>query len=113
MSNENTRTRPTRIGVVVSDKMNKSAVVAVETPFKHPRYKKYIRRTKKFMIHDERNECEVGDKVLIVQDHSRSKRKSWRLRRIVNKLITPVVVTAVEAERPEQEVEKEAGSEEE
>jgi small subunit ribosomal protein S17 len=102
MSEQRTRVRPTRVGIVVSDKMDKTALVAVETPLKHPRYKKYVRRTTKFMVHDERNECCVGDKVLIVQDRPRSKHKSWRLRRVVDR---PVVArgTGVSAERPELE----------
>jgi small subunit ribosomal protein S17 len=103
MSEERTRVRPTRVGTVVSDKMDKTALVAVETPLKHPRYKKFVRRTTKFMVHDERNECCVGDKVLIVQDRPRSKRKSWRLRKVVDR---PVVArgAGVSAEKPELEV---------
>jgi small subunit ribosomal protein S17 len=103
MSEQRTLVRPTRVGVVVSDKMDKTAVVAVETPFKHPRYKKYVRRTKKFMIHDERNECQTGDKVLIVQDRPRSKQKTWRLRRVIDR---PVLArgAAPRAESPEVEV---------
>ena len=89
MSNEQTLTRPTRVGVVVSDKMEKTAVVAVETPSKHPRYKKYVRKTKKFMIHDERNECRMGDKVQIVLDRPRSKSKSWRLRQVIERSLVP------------------------
>jgi len=103
MSEEGTRVRPTRVGIVVSDKMDKTALVAVETPLKHPRYKKFIRRTTKFMVHDERNECRTGDRVLIVQDRPRSKRKSWRLRKVVAR---PVVArgAGVSAEQPELEV---------
>jgi small subunit ribosomal protein S17 len=73
--------------VVVSDKMDKTAVVAVEMLVKHPMYKKYVRQTSKFMAHDESNECCVGDKVLIVEDRPRSKRKSWRVRRILEKAV--------------------------
>lgn len=113
MANEQVLTRPTRVGVVVSNKMDKTVVVAVETPSRHPRYQKYIRRTKKFMVHDERNECQVGDKVLIVQDRPRSKNKSWRLREIILRSIRPDEAAVLQAERPELEVEKEQSTEEE
>lgn len=78
--------RKTRIGVVVSDKMNKTAVVAVERLVKHPAYKKYIKRTSKFKAHDEKNECKVGDKVKIMETRPLSKTKRWRVVEILEKV---------------------------
>ncbi len=78
--------RKTRIGVVVSDKMNKTAVIAVERLVKHPVYKKYIKRTSKFKAHDEKNECKVGDKVKIMETRPLSKTKRWRVVEILEKV---------------------------
>ncbi len=78
--------RKTRIGVVVSDKMNKTAVIAVERLVKHPVYKKYIKRTSKFKAHDEKNECKVGDKVKIMETRPLSKTKRWRVIEILEKV---------------------------
>ena len=77
--------RKERVGVVVSDKMDKTVVVAVTDKRKHPVYKKTITRTKKFKAHDENNECGVGDKVLIVETRKLSKDKNWRVATIVEK----------------------------
>jgi small subunit ribosomal protein S17 len=77
--------RKTRVGVVVSDKMNKSVVVAVERLVQHPMYKKYIKRTSKFKVHDEKNECQAGDKVRIMETRPLSKTKRWRIVEIVEK----------------------------
>jgi len=77
--------RATRVGVVVSAKMDKTAVVSVETLVMDGKYKKYVRRTSKFMAHDERNECHKGDRVLIVEDRPRSRHKNWRVREILEK----------------------------
>ncbi|WAM34650.1 30S ribosomal protein S17 [Caldicellulosiruptor morganii] len=77
--------RKTRIGVVVSDKMDKTVVVAVETLVQHPLYKKTIKRTTKFKAHDENNECRVGDKVLIMETRPLSKEKRWRVVKILEK----------------------------
>lgn len=77
--------RKQRVGYVVSDKMEKSVVVAVTNIVKHPRYGKYIKRMKKFMAHDERNECRVGDKVLISETRPLSRRKRWRVVRILER----------------------------
>jgi small subunit ribosomal protein S17 len=74
------RTHKTRIGVVVSDKMNKSVMVRVERRVVHPLYKKYITLSKKFMAHDERNECKVGDLVRIEETRPLSRHKCWRVR---------------------------------
>ena len=77
--------RKTRVGVVVSDKMDKTIVVAVVRKVKHPLYKKYITRTKKFKAHDELNQCRIGDKVEIAETRPLSKDKCWRLVEIIEK----------------------------
>ena len=77
--------RKTRIGRVVSDKMDKTIVVAIEDSYRHPLYKKIIRRTVKFKAHDENNECRVGDRVMIMETRPLSKDKRWRLVQIVEK----------------------------
>ncbi len=77
--------RKERVGVVVSDKMDKTVVVAVTDKRKHPVYKKTITRTKKFKAHDETNECAMGDKVRIVETRKLSKDKNWRVAEIVEK----------------------------
>ncbi|MBN2366783.1 MAG: 30S ribosomal protein S17 [Calditrichaeota bacterium] len=78
--------RKTRIGVVVSDKMDKTAVVAVERVVQHPVYKKFIKRTTKFKVHDEKNECQIGDKVKIEETRPLSKTKRWRVTEILEKV---------------------------
>lgn len=77
--------RKTRVGVVVSNSMDKTVTVAVVTKVKHPLYKKYITQTKKFKAHDENNECNVGDKVKIAETRPLSKTKCWRLVEIIEK----------------------------
>ena len=72
-------------GFVKSDKMDKSVVVAVSTYKKHPQYGKYVLRTKKYMAHDETNQCHVGDQVEIVESRPLSKNKRWRVRSIIEK----------------------------
>ncbi len=74
-----------RYGVVVSDKMDKTVVVVVETLKKHPRYKKYIKRTKKYKVHDEKNECRVGDTISFVETRPISKEKCWKLVEIIER----------------------------
>jgi small subunit ribosomal protein S17 len=74
-----------RVGVVVSNSMDKTIVVAVERLVKHAFYKKYIKRTTKFKAHDNGNECHVGDKVKIMETRPLSKTKRWRLVEIVEK----------------------------
>ncbi|MBD3387229.1 30S ribosomal protein S17 [candidate division KSB1 bacterium] len=69
----------TKIGVVTSDKMEKSRVVLVERLVKHPLYKKYIRRSSKFMAHDETNDTKMGDKVKIIESKPLSARKRWKI----------------------------------
>ena len=77
--------RKERVGIVVSDKMDKTIVVAVSERVKHPLYKKIVNRTKKFKAHDENNVCGIGDKVLIAETRPLSKDKCWRLVEIVEK----------------------------
>lgn len=77
--------RKTRVGVVVSDKMDKTVVVAVKDSVQHPLYKKIMKRTVKFKAHDENNECGVGDRVMIMETRPLSKDKRWRLVKIVEK----------------------------
>lgn len=77
--------RKTRIGLVVSDKMDKSIVVAVERRVKHPMYGKFVKMTTKFKAHDENNTCGIGDKVLIMETRPLSKTKNWRLVEIIEK----------------------------
>jgi small subunit ribosomal protein S17 len=79
--------RKTRIGQVVSDKMDKTIVVAVETFVKHPLYNKRVKRTVKFKAHDDENTCSVGDKVKIMETRPLSKDKRWRLVEIVEKAL--------------------------
>ena len=75
----------TRFGRVISDKMSKTVVVAVETPKRHPLYKKTIRRAVKYKAHDEKNECQSGDVVRIVETRPLSKEKRWRVAEIITK----------------------------
>ena len=78
--------RKERTGVVVSSKMNKSIVVAVERKVKHAKYGKFIKLTTKFMAHDEKNECNPGDLVLIAETRPISKNKCWRLKQVIEKV---------------------------
>jgi len=92
MSNETEETegrRKTRTGTVVSDKMQKTAVVSVTRKYMHKKYGKYVRDQKKYKVHDEENTCKVGDKVLIEETRPISKHKRWRLREIIEE--APVV----------------------
>lgn len=75
--------RKTKIGVVTSNKMDKSVVVIVENKIQHPLYKKFIVRRKKFVAHDEKNACNIGDKVKIVETRPLSKTKRWRVANII------------------------------
>ena len=77
--------RKTRIGVVVSDKMDKTIVVAIRTRVKHPLYGKIMNRTNKIKAHDENNECGIGDTVKIMETRPLSKDKHWRLVEIIEK----------------------------
>lgn len=77
--------RKTRTGKVISDKMDKTIVVAIETSVKHPLYKKIIKRTYKLKAHDENNECTIGDKVKVMETRPLSKDKRWRLAEVIEK----------------------------
>lgn len=74
-----------RIGIVVSNKMQKTLVVNVESRFPHPIYSKTMIRTKKYVVHDENNDCKIGDQVLIKECRPLSRRKRWTLEKIISK----------------------------
>ena len=78
--------RKTRVGIVTSDKMDKTIVVAVEDHVKHPLYNKIVKRTYKLKAHDENNECNIGDRVKVMETRPLSKDKRWRLVEIVEKV---------------------------
>ena len=75
--------RKTRVGVVSSDKMDKTVVVSIKDKVRHPLYNKIINRTVKYKAHDEKNECGIGDKVLIMETRPLSKDKRWRVVEII------------------------------
>ena len=79
--------RKTRVGRVVSDKMDKTVVVAIEKKVMHPVYKKFVRHRVKYKVHDEHNECRVGDEVLIEETRPMSKDKRWRLKQTLKKAV--------------------------
>lgn len=83
--------RKVREGVVVSDKMQKTVVVAVESQFRHPLYKKSVRRVKRYMAHDEAEECRLGDRVRILESRPLSRRKRWRVVEIISRAELPEV----------------------
>ena len=78
--------RKEKTGVVTSNKMNKSIVVAVMRKVKHPKYGKFVNKTSKFVAHDEKNECNIGDTVTIMETRPLSKTKNWRLVNIVERV---------------------------
>ena len=80
--------RNTRVGIVVSDKMDKTVVVRVDDLVKHSVYKKFIKRKVSCKAHDEANSCGIGDKVLIVESRPLSKGKRWRVRQVLEKAVT-------------------------
>ncbi len=82
---ENRNLRKERIGVVTSNKMDKSIVVAQTTKVKHPLYGKFVLKTKKFVAHDEKNDCNIGDTVRIMETRPLSKTKCWRLVEIIER----------------------------
>jgi small subunit ribosomal protein S17 len=82
---EKTKQRRTKIGMVVSDKMQKTVVVTVENFRRHPLYGRPIRRTKRFKVHDETNECKIGDQVEIAESRPISKEKHWVVSQILRK----------------------------
>ena len=77
--------RKERIGIVTSDKMNKSIVVAVERKVKHPKYGKFVKKTSKFIAHDDKDDCNIGDTVRIMEIRPLSKSKNWRLVEILER----------------------------
>lgn len=77
--------RKNRVGLVVSDKMDKTITVAINDNVKHPMYGKVIKRTVKVLAHDENNECKIGDKVMIMETRPLSKTKRWRLVNVIEK----------------------------
>ena len=77
--------RKERVGTVVSDRMDKTVVVAIETVKQHPLYRRRMRRTRRFKAHDEQNECKIGDRVLIVETRPLSRDKRWRVAEIVER----------------------------
>lgn len=77
--------RKERVGVVTSDKMQKSIVVTVERKVKHPKYGKFLKKTTKFVAHDENNDCNIGDTVKIMETRPLSKSKNWRLVEIIER----------------------------
>jgi len=77
--------RKERIGLVVSNKMDRSIVVEIETKKKHPMYGKFVKQTNKFMAHDEKNDCNIGDTVKIMETRPMSKNKRWRLVEIIER----------------------------
>ena len=115
-----------RLGQVVSDKMDKTVVVAVETPKRHPLYKKTMKRVVKYKAHDEKNQCRAGDKVIIVETRPLSREKRWRVAEIVAKAevvdISPEEITREDLakvmpekkpkEKPEVKAEEETKEEE-
>ncbi len=77
--------RKTMVGVVVSDRMDKTVVVQVQRMVKHPLYQKYMRKRAKFKAHDEKNDCRMGDRVVIMEARPLSREKSWRVKEILER----------------------------
>jgi len=82
---ENRNLRKERIGIVTSNKMQKSIVVSVERKVKHPKYGKFVKKTTKFVAHDEKDDCQIGDTVRIMETRPLSKTKNWRLVEIIER----------------------------
>jgi small subunit ribosomal protein S17 len=99
--------RKIRLGQVVSDRMDKTVVVAVQSPKRHPLYQKTIKRVVKYKAHDEKNECRVGDKVKIVETRPLSREKRWRVAEIITRgevvEISPEEITREELARVQPE----------
>ena len=85
MEEKRVSSRKTRVGKVVSDKMDKTVVVAIEDHVKHPKYNKVMKRTIRLKVHDENNECGVGDKISVAETRPLSKDKRWRMVEIIEK----------------------------
>jgi small subunit ribosomal protein S17 len=107
--------RKVRMGQVVSNRMDKTVVVEVSGPKRHPLYKKIIRRVVRYKVHDEKNECQVGDKVKIVETRPLSREKRWRVAEIVAKgevvEVSPEEITREDLEKVIPEKKKEAEAE--
>jgi small subunit ribosomal protein S17 len=88
-SSDNRKQRKVRTGVVISNKMDKTVVVEISRTVLHPIYKKFVRRRKRFMVHDEDNRCRVGDEVMIVESKPLSRHKNWRVRKILKEAALP------------------------
>ncbi|MEJ2716951.1 MAG: 30S ribosomal protein S17 [Deltaproteobacteria bacterium] len=88
-SSQDRRQRKVRTGVVISNKMDKTVVVEVSRKVIHPVYKKYVRRRKRFMAHDQENQCRIGDEVLIVETRPLSRHKNWRVRKVLREAALP------------------------
>lgn len=82
---ENRKLRKERTGLVVSDKMDKSITIEVERKVKHPIYGKFVKKTSKFIAHDEKNDCNIGDTVRVMETRPLSKNKCWRLVEIIER----------------------------
>ena len=83
---ENRNLRKEKVGLVVSNKMEKSIVVEIERKVKHPKYGKFVKKSSRFVAHDEHNECSEGDKVKIAETRPLSKNKCWRLVEVIEKV---------------------------
>ncbi len=88
-SSDGRKQRKVRTGVVISNKMDKTVVVEVSRTVVHPVYKKFVRRRKRFMAHDEENRCRIGDEVMIVETKPLSRHKNWRVRKILKEAALP------------------------
>lgn len=88
-SSDDRKQRKVRTGMVISDKMDKTVVVEVSRTVIHPVYKKFVRRRKRFMAHDEDNRCRIGDEVMIVETKPVSRHKNWRVRKILKEAALP------------------------
>jgi small subunit ribosomal protein S17 len=88
-SSDDRKQRKVRTGVVISNKMDKTVVGEVSRTVIHPVYKKFVRRRKRFMAHDEDNRCNIGDQVMIVETRPLSRQKNWRVRKIIREAALP------------------------
>ena len=88
-TSDDRKQRRVRTGMVISNKMDKTVVVEVSRTVVHPVYKKFVRRRKRFMAHDEENRCRIGDEVMIVETKPLSRHKNWRVRKIIKEAALP------------------------
>lgn len=82
---ENRKSRKTIVGRVINDAMNKTVTLSIERTFRHPRYKKIVKKTSKIYAHDEKNDCRVGDKVKVMSTRPLSKLKRWRVIEVIER----------------------------